>query len=200
MTLTLLLFPLFAYLLGSISSAILICRLYRLPDPRSSGSQNPGATNVMRLGGKKPAAMTLVGDLLKGLIPVLIARLLKMDDLTIALTALAAFLGHLFPLYFQFKGGKGVATAFGVIIALSPLLAVAVFTTWIGVFLLTRVSSLSALTATTLAPLYLLIPPLSLPKYSAIALLIMIGLLLYRHRSNIQRLIRGEESAFRAKK
>lgn len=200
MTLTLLLFPLFAYLLGSISSAILICRLYRLPDPRSSGSQNPGATNVMRLGGKKPAAMTLVGDLLKGLIPVLIARLLKMDDLTIALTALAAFLGHLFPLYFQFKGGKGVATAFGVIIALSPLLAVAVFATWIGVFLLTRVSSLSALTATILAPLYLLIPPLSLPKYSAIALLIMIGLLLYRHRSNIQRLIRGEESAFKAKK
>lgn len=200
MTLTLLLFPLFAYLLGSISSAILICRLYRLPDPRSSGSQNPGATNVMRLGGKKPAAMTLVGDLLKGLIPVLIARLLKMDDLTIALTALAAFLGHLFPLYFQFKGGKGVATAFGVIIALSPLLAVAVFATWIGVFLLTRVSSLSALTATTLSPLYLLIPPLSLPKYSAIALLIMIGLLLYRHRSNIQRLIRGEESAFKAKK
>ncbi|HMQ13394.1 MAG TPA: glycerol-3-phosphate 1-O-acyltransferase PlsY, partial [Candidatus Competibacter phosphatis] len=123
--LTNLLFVVLGYLAGSISTAILVCRAMRLPDPRSEGSRNPGATNVLRFGGKKAAAITLAGDFAKGLLPVLLARLAGVEDTGLALTALAAFLGHLYPVFFGFEGGKGVATAFGAILGLSSLVALA---------------------------------------------------------------------------
>jgi glycerol-3-phosphate acyltransferase PlsY len=179
------------YLFGSISSAVLVCRLMGLPDPRTQGSGNPGATNVLRLGGKKAAAMTLGGDLLKGLLPVLLARLLVMADFVVALVGLAAFLGHLYPLFFGFKGGKGVATAFGVLLGLSWPVALAALATWLGIALVFKISSLAALTAAVLAPAYLwwFTAPL---MYVAVGAL-MAGLLVWRHRSNIKNLLSGTE-------
>lgn len=180
------------YLLGSVSAAILVCRLFGLPDPRSQGSHNPGATNVLRLGGKLPAAIALAGDFLKGLLPVLLAQLLGAGDLGLALTALAAFLGHLYPVFFGFQGGKGVATAFGVILGLSPWVALLVLATWLAMAVLTRISSLSALTAAALTPVY--IWWFNLPAVYVVAMLIMVVLLIWRHRGNIQRLLDGTES------
>lgn len=180
------------YLLGSVSAAILVCRVFGLPDPRSQGSHNPGATNVMRLGGKLPAAITLAGDFLKGLLPVLLAQLVGAGDLGLALTALAAFLGHLYPVFFGFRGGKGVATAFGVILGLSPWVALLVLASWLAMAVLTRISSLSALTAAALAPVY--IWWFDLPAVYVAAMLIMVLMLIWRHRSNIQRLLDGTES------
>lgn len=186
------------YLWGSFSSAIVVCRLMGLPDPRSQGSGNPGATNVMRLGGKKAAILTLVGDLLKGFLPVVILRLLWSEDQMAWLIAgLAAFLGHLLPVFFQFKGGKGVATALGVLLAWYWPLAVIVLAIWLGVFLLTRVSSLSALIAAFCAPwiAFVLIDQRMMPMM----VLAMVGILIYRHKENIKRLLSGEESAFKRK-
>jgi len=134
-----------AYLMGSIASAVVVARLMGLPDPRTQGSGNPGATNVLRLGGKKAAALTLLGDVLKGVIPVLAARLAGLPETGVALVALAAFLGHLYPVFFGFKGGKGVATAFGVLVAGAPLLGLAILVTWLAVAFASRISSLSAL-------------------------------------------------------
>ncbi|HEY5789789.1 MAG TPA: glycerol-3-phosphate 1-O-acyltransferase PlsY, partial [Gammaproteobacteria bacterium] len=141
-----------AYLLGSLSSAVIVCRLAGLPDPRSGGSGNPGATNVLRLGGKRLAAVTLLGDLLKGLLPVLAARLLGVEPALLGVIALAAFLGHLYPLFFGFRGGKGVATALGVLLGLDWVVGLATLLTWLAVALLSRYSSLSSLVATALAP------------------------------------------------
>ncbi|MGK9451890.1 glycerol-3-phosphate 1-O-acyltransferase PlsY [Acidithiobacillus caldus] len=186
---------LFAYLLGSIASAVLVARALRLPDPRQHGSGNPGATNILRLGGKRAAALTLVGDMLKGLVPVLAARGLGLDGWPLALVALAAFLGHLFPLYFGFRGGKGVATALGVLLAYVPLLGLSVLLTWIVVFAWRRVSSLAALVATLIAPLLAWAFALPLPAKSLVLTLAI--LVLWRHRSNLSRLLRGEESGFR---
>jgi glycerol-3-phosphate acyltransferase PlsY len=191
-------FILFGYLLGSLSTAIIACRLMGLPDPRSEGSHNPGATNVLRFGGKKAAAITLSGDCLKGLIPVVLAGLAGASETGIAGTALAAFLGHLYPLYFGFQGGKGVATAFGVILGLAPWVALAVLITWLIVFAISRISSLSALTASILSPLYLWW--LELPSVYVIAVLIMVVLLIWRHRSNIHKLLTGTEGKFGASK
>ncbi|NLD09060.1 MAG: glycerol-3-phosphate 1-O-acyltransferase PlsY [Xanthomonadaceae bacterium] len=187
-----------SYLAGSISSAIIVCRAFGLPDPRTTGSNNPGATNVMRLGGKKAAIITLVGDLLKGLIPVAIVNLLALSPLTLALSALGAFLGHLFPIFFGFKGGKGVATAFGAILGLSPLVALCAFGTWILVFLTTKISSLSALTAAVLAPLFLYL--FKAPFEIVIVVIMMDLLLIYRHKANISRLLKGEEGKMNLKK
>jgi glycerol-3-phosphate acyltransferase PlsY len=181
-----------AYLLGSISTAILVCRLAGLPDPRTQGSGNPGAPNVLRLGGKKWAAVTLAGDFLKGLLPVLLAKALGSSPTVLALVAAAAFLGHLYPVFFGFKGGKGVATSLGVLVGLSWPVALACLATWALMAKVFRISSLSALTAAVLAPLYAwwLAPE---PAY-----LVMLGslsvLLVWRHRSNIRKLISGEES------
>lgn len=180
------------YLFGSVSTAILTCRAMGLPDPREDGSGNPGATNVLRLGGKKAAGITLAGDLLKGLVPVLIARLVGVEAGVTALVGLSAFLGHLYPLFFRFQGGKGVATAFGVIIGLSPLVAACAFGTWLAVAAITRISSLAALVAAALSPLFLWI--FDLPNPYMIAVAMMVVLLLWRHRSNIQRLLEGSES------
>lgn len=179
------------YLAGSISTAILVCRAMGLPDPRSAGSRNPGATNVLRFGGKKAAAITLAGDFLKGLLPVLLARLAGLDDLGLALTALAAFLGHLYPVFFGFEGGKGVATAFGAILGLSWPVALAALAAWLLMAFVVRISSLSALTAAALTPLFGWW--LNLPLAYNGAILAMVILLIWRHRSNIRNLLAGAE-------
>jgi len=179
-----------AYLLGSVASAIVVCRCLGLPDPRTGGSHNPGATNVLRLGGKKAAALTLTGDLLKGLIPVALAQLWA-SEAGVAATALAAFLGHLYPLYFQFQGGKGVATAFGGILGLQPWVAVIALGGWLLVAKLTRTSSLAALGAALLTPI--LAWWWGLPGVQWLTIIIMVALLVWRHRSNINRLLAGSE-------
>ena len=179
------------YLAGSISTAILVCRAMGLPDPRSEGSRNPGATNVLRFGGRKAAAITLAGDFLKGLLPVLLARLAGLEDLGLALTALAAFLGHLYPVFFGFEGGKGVATAFGAILGLSWPVALAALVTWLFMAFVVRISSLSALTAAVLTPL--LGWWFNLPLAYNAAILAMVVLLIWRHRSNIRNLLAGAE-------
>lgn len=180
-----------AYLIGSVSSAIIICRLMGLPDPRGEGSGNPGATNVMRIGGKKAAGITLLGDLLKGLIPVYAAQVFGATPEIVALTGLAAFLGHLYPLFFGLKGGKGVATSIGVLLGFSWWLGLAFVATWLLVYKLRKISSLSALCASTLSPIYAWFIVSNLPL--VIACTIMTALLLYRHKSNIQRLMSGQE-------
>jgi acyl phosphate:glycerol-3-phosphate acyltransferase len=180
-----------AYAIGSVSSAIIVCRLMGLPDPREQGSGNPGATNVMRFGGKKAAGITLLGDLLKGLIPVYVANVMGVSDVLLALTGLAAFLGHLYPVFFAFKGGKGVATSIGVLLGFSWWLGLAFIATWLLVYKLRKISSLSALCASTLSPLYAW---LIVGKLPLLATTIAMTLwLLYRHKSNIQRLLAGEE-------
>lgn len=181
-----------AYLLGSLSSAVIVSRLFGLPDPREEGSKNPGATNVLRLGGKKAAAITLAGDAIKGLIPVLLAKALGAEPLIVALVGLAAFIGHLFPVFFGFKGGKGVATAFGVLSGFSGWVGLAVLATWVAVAFISRISSLSALVAATLAPVYVWFILKS--GVLAGAALVMAVLLIVRHRTNIERLLKGEES------
>ena len=181
----------FAYLLGSLSTAIITCKLMGLPDPRTQGSKNPGATNVLRFGGKKAAAVTLFGDFLKGLLPVLLGLALKVDPQTLALIALAAFLGHLYPVFFGFKGGKGVATALGVILGLSWQVALAAMLTWLVMAKVFKISSLSALIAAVLTPLYCW---LLTPQDEYIILLVVVSvLLIWRHRSNIHNLISGSE-------
>ena len=189
--LTNLLFVVLGYLAGSISTAILVCRAMGLPDPRSEGSRNPGATNVLRFGGKKAAAITLAGDFAKGLLPVLLARLAGVEDTGLALTALAAFLGHLYPVFFGFEGGKGVATAFGAILGLSSLVALAAFATWLFMAFVVRISSLSALTAAALTPLFAW--GFGVSGISLAVLLVMVALLVWRHRPNIRHLLAGTE-------
>ena len=181
----------FAYLLGSLSAAIIVCRILGLPDPRTQGSNNPGATNVMRIGGKKAAAITLLADFLKGVLPVLLGRALDMDEVVLALIGLAAFLGHLYPIFFHFKGGKGVATALGVILGLAWPVALAAMLTWVIVAKVFKISSLSALIAAVLTPLYCY---LLAPQQEYILLFSLLSLILiWRHRANIQRLLKGEE-------
>jgi len=180
-----------AYLMGSISSAIVVCKIMGLPDPRTQGSNNPGATNVLRYAGKKAAAFTLAGDVLKGLAPVLIAALFSSDARVIAAVAFAAFIGHLYPLFFGFRGGKGVATAFGVLFGLSWLVGLAVLATWLVVARLFHISSLSAMAASILTPLYLWL--FTDPPAYLVMGVVMSVLLIWRHRSNIRKLIRGEE-------
>lgn len=181
-----------AYLLGSVSSAVIVSRLFSLPDPREEGSKNPGATNVLRLGGKKAAIITLLGDALKGLIPVLIAKALNAGPEVVGLVGLSAFVGHLFPVFFGFKGGKGVATALGVLSGFGWLVGLSVLATWIAVAYVSRFSSLAALVAAVLAPGYVWLWVGS-PVLAGITG-VMTGLLLWRHESNIKRLLKGEES------
>jgi glycerol-3-phosphate acyltransferase PlsY len=179
------------YLFGSISTAVLTCRLMGLPDPRTEGSRNPGATNVLRLGGKKAAFLTLTGDMLKGLVPVLIAQALHASPLILSATALAAFLGHLYPVFFGFQGGKGVATALGVILGLYLPAGLGVAAIWLLMAFLFRISSLSALTAMLLAPVVFW---LLKPEPAFISVMIVITLMLFwRHRSNIRDLLSGTE-------
>lgn len=181
-----------AYGIGSISSAIIVCKLLGLPDPRTEGSRNPGATNVLRIGGKKAAAITLLGDVLKGAIPVLLATWYSLSSLGIAIVALTAFIGHLFPVFFGFIGGKGVATALGCILALSWPSGIAWILTWLVVASITRYSSLAAIVASLLVPFYLWFFTHHLAYVVAITLISL--LLIYRHKSNIQKLLQGTES------
>lgn len=187
-----------AYLFGSLSSAIIVCKAMGLPDPRTQGSLNPGATNVLRIGGKKAAIITLLGDTLKGVIPVLVATWYGFDTLTIALVAFAAFLGHLYPIFFRFQGGKGVATALGVLLALSWPTGLAWMATWLLLALIFRYSSLSSLVASLLAPLYIGLFTHSSINVYIVALMSVI--LILRHRSNIAKLWAGKESKIGRKK
>ncbi|MCG8312100.1 MAG: glycerol-3-phosphate 1-O-acyltransferase PlsY [Pseudomonadales bacterium] len=183
---------LLAYLIGSVSTAILVCQLLGLPDPRSQGSLNPGASNVLRLAGKAAAGLTLAGDVGKGVLPVFLAQQLHSSHTVIALCGLFAFLGHCYPVYFDFRGGKGVATAFGVLAMLDWPCAIAVGALWIGIFALTRTSSLASLISWTFAPFafYFWADSYLNP------LLIMVTVLIYRHYPNIFLLAKGNENRF----
>lgn len=185
-----------AYLLGSISSAVLICRLLRLPDPRHMGSNNPGATNVLRIGGKKAAIVVLLCDMLKGTIPVWGGYYLGIDPILLGLVAIAACLGHMYPIFFHFKGGKGVATALGAIAPIGLDLTALIILTWVSVAFLFRYSSLAALVTVLLAPFYtwLIKPQYTLP----VAMLCC--LIVFRHHQNIKRLFAGTEPKVGEKK
>lgn len=190
------LFAIAAYLLGSISFAIVVSKLFRLDDPRTFGSGNPGATNVLRTGNKLAAVLTLIGDCVKGWIPVGLAvqfdEKLALGDAGIALIAVAVFAGHLWPVFFRFKGGKGVATALGVLLGLNPVLGLATLVTWIVVAYAFRYSSLAALIASVFAPFYDAL--LFGPDVKLAAVGLMSVLLIYRHRKNIANLLSGKES------
>ena len=197
-----LVFVVCAYLLGSVSFAVLMSKAFNLPDPRTYGSQNPGATNVLRSGKKAAAALTLLGDAAKGWLAVWLAIEFAPQDgnflMLVAAVALAVFLGHLFPVFLRFKGGKGVATALGVLLALSGWLGLAAMATWLLVALVFRLSSLAALVAAAGAPVYALL--LGLPHEWVLASFIMSLLLIWRHKSNIKNLLAGKESRIGSKK
>ena len=181
-----------AYLLGSISFAVVTSRAFGIADPRTYGSGNPGATNVLRSGKKLAAALTLLGDAAKGWLAVMLAMHFATHDAQVALVALAVFLGHVFPVFLKFRGGKGVATALGVLLALNGWLGLAALATWLVVAMVFRLSSLAALMAAFGAPLYAMM--LGLPRERVLASAIMSMLLIWRHKSNIQNLLAGRES------
>jgi glycerol-3-phosphate acyltransferase PlsY len=193
-----------AYLLGSISFAVVVSKAMGLPDPYTHGSKNPGATNVLRTGNKLAAVLTLLGDAAKGWVAVTIARVVlgdpasEMNNMLLGLVAVAVFLGHLYPIFHGFKGGKGVATAAGILFAISWVLGLATLGTWLIVAFFMRYSSLAALCAAAFAPLYFTflfgVQPMSL------AILIMSLLLIYRHRSNIRNLMNGTETRLAKRK
>lgn len=187
-----------AYLLGSIPFAMISSKVFGLADPRSYGSGNPGATNVLRSGNKKAALMTLIGDALKGTLAVVVARQMEFSDTMIALVALAVFVGHLYPIFLKFKGGKGVATAAGVLLALDPVLGLAVAGTWLLVAYVSRYSSLAALIAAAAAPV------IAVLMHGATNQTIVVGILgmalIGKHWQNIQRLMAGQETKIGSKK
>jgi glycerol-3-phosphate acyltransferase PlsY len=190
-------FVLIAYLIGSISFAVVTSKLFGLPDPRTFGSKNPGATNVLRTGKKAAAALTLFGDAAKGWLAVFLAQRFAqaygVDETGIALVALAVFLGHVFPLFFSFQGGKGVATALGILLALNVWMGLAVLATWLLAAFMWRISSLSALITSVLAPLYgLVFLQVGVLRGAVLSLAL---LLLWRHQSNIRNLLAGKEGA-----
>jgi glycerol-3-phosphate acyltransferase PlsY len=199
---TAIIFVVLAYLLGSISFAVLMSKAFGLADPRTYGSGNPGATNVLRSGKKTAAVLTLLGDAAKGWLAVYLAIRLAPHDgdglILVALVALAVFLGHLFPVFLKFKGGKGVATALGVLLALSGWMGLAVFATWLLVAAVFRYSSLSALVAAVAAPVYAML--VHLRPELVIATGVMSLLLIWRHKQNIQNLMAGKESKIGGKK
>ncbi|MDO4636825.1 MAG: glycerol-3-phosphate 1-O-acyltransferase PlsY [Lautropia sp.] len=191
-----------AYLIGSVSFGVVVSRMMGLADPHTYGSGNPGATNVLRTGNKKAALFTLLGDVGKGVVVVVLARCLAsflgLSDMTIMLAGLAAFVGHLYPVFHGFKGGKGVATAGGVLLALNPWHGMAVLATWLAVAFVSRYSSLAAIVAAVMAPIYWQL------FYGidarALVVLVIAALLIWRHRENIGRLIAGKESRIGGKK
>jgi len=196
-----------SYLLGSVPFAVVVSRAMGLADPRSFGSKNPGATNVLRTGNKKAAALTLLGDAAKGWLAVLaaayVAQRVGLPGSVVAVCAVAAFLGHVYPVFLGFKGGKGVATALGVILAASPWLAFATAATWLIVAYAFRYSSLASIVAAIFAPLYYLLGgnvAWELDKAMALAIVVISVVLLFRHQANISRLMTGKESRIGAKK
>lgn len=186
-----------AYLLGSICSAILVCKALGYPDPRSEGSSNPGTTNVLRIAGKGPAALTLAGDVLKCVLPVLLGHYLNLPWLFLGFVGLAAFMGHLFPVFFNFEGGKGVATAFGFALALDWQFGLVCVGSWVAIAAITRYSSLAALITWTLAPFvaWAMVSPQLVFSLAPMSLMI-----LYRHQDNIRKLRDGTESRIGGKK
>ena len=191
-----------AYLIGSVSFAVVVSKLFGLSDPRTYGSKNPGATNVLRSGNKAAAVLTLIGDALKGWFAVWLAMhfadQFHLETGSIALIALAVFIGHLWPVFFHFQGGKGVATAAGVLIGINGWLGLATLATWLIIAFAFRYSSLAALVASIFAPLFYGF--LFGPDVMMLAVLIMSGLLIYRHRQNIGNLMAGKESRIGSKK
>jgi glycerol-3-phosphate acyltransferase PlsY len=187
-----------AYLLGSVPFAMISSKLFGLADPRSYGSGNPGATNVLRSGNKKAALLTLIGDAMKGWAAVFIAQRMGLSDNVIGLVALTVFLGHLYPIFLKFKGGKGVATAAGVLLALDPVLGLGVMGSWLAVAYISRYSSLAAVFAAAAAPLFAAL------MHGASNLVVIIGIigmaLIGKHWQNIQRLLAGQESKIGGKK
>jgi glycerol-3-phosphate acyltransferase PlsY len=183
---------LFAYLIGSLSSAILLSKLMGFTDPRTDGSNNPGATNVLRIAGKKAAFFTLVGDCLKGLIPVLLAHWLVDDGFVVALTGFSAFLGHCFPLYFGFKGGKGVATAIAVSVGFDWMVGLIIIAIWLLFARVFKISSLAAIIAFTSLPALIYWREASAMTTGVFTMMSII--LIWRHKSNIQRLLQGDET------
>ena len=179
-----------AYLLGSISSAILISYLFGKGDPRTQGSGNPGATNILRIAGPFAAALVLVFDVLKGTVSVYSAYLLGINEISLGLVAIAACLGHMYPIYFKFKGGKGVATALGCLLSMGYTLAAWLFGTWLLVVLISGYSSLAAIVTVSLAPIYTFYFK---PEYTYPVLMLSM-LILFQHRANIRRLLKGQES------
>ena len=196
-----------AYLVGSLSFAVIVSRVMGLDDPRTYGSQNPGATNVLRSGNKAAAIATLLFDALKGYLPVLLVKVFGpgfgLDDLAVAWVAIAAFIGHLWPVFFGFKGGKGVATAAGILFGVEPLVGLATLGTWLIVAFFFRYSSLAALAASLFAPAYYLWGDKlawQTSEAELLAVLVMSALLLMRHKENITRLVTGQETKIGAKK
>jgi glycerol-3-phosphate acyltransferase PlsY len=196
MSATVLIMIICAYLLGSVSSAVLICRVFKLPDPREFGSQNPGATNVLRIGGRLPAALVLIFDMAKGTIPVWSAYYLDIDPVMLGLIGIAACIGHIYPIFFHFRGGKGVATAIGAIAPIGFDLTGMLMATWLVAALIFRYSSLAAIISALVAPFYtwLIKPQYTLP----VAMLCC--LIIWRHQENIKRLISGDEPKVGSKK
>ena len=184
-----------AYLLGSLAFGILVSHLFGLPDPRTVGSGNPGATNVLRSGKKLAAALTLLGDAFKGWFPVWIA--MQSEDLmwVTSAVAIAVFLGHLYPVFYKFKGGKGVATALGVVLAISPMLALFLVLVWVVVFALTKYSSLAAIVSALLLPIYVWSWLEAYQDFELVFIFISV-MLIWRHRTNIQKLLNGTEAGF----
>ena len=181
-----------AYLVGSVSSAIVVSKLLRLQDPRDAGSGNPGATNVLRLSGKIPAALTLLGDVAKGTLPVVAASAITQDPVSVAIAALAAFLGHLYPVYFRFAGGKGVATAIGAYLGLSLPVCLGVVGVWLTIALISRYSSLSSILAMLSAPFFVWY--FGYDEWIIGTAVVIFVFIVSRHIANIKRLLAGEES------
>lgn len=187
---------LLAYLTGSISSAVIVCRMMKLPDPREFGSNNPGATNVLRLGGKKAAILTLIGDVLKAVIPILIGYALELHNRNLGWVGFMAFIGHLYPLYFKFKGGKGMATYFGALVALSPILLAFSLSTWLVTAFFTRYSSLASILSSFAVAAF----GFYIDKKYFFPLFAMSLILIWRHRTNIKNLWNGTERKITDKK
>lgn len=184
-----------AYLFGSISSAIIVCRMMGLSDPRDLGSHNPGATNVLRIGGRKAAILTFSGDILKGIVPILIAKYYDFSTLWLSAVVVAAFLGHCLPVFFSFHGGKGVATAFGAVTTMNWQIGLLLLLTWALIFFIFRISSLAGLSSALVLPAstwYLSIE-------SFMPMTIMSLLMIWRHQDNIKNLLSGKETAFKKK-
>ena len=191
-----LLIILFAYLVGSVSSGIIVSQIFNLPDPRTIGSKNPGATNVMRSGNKKAAIFTLLGDLLKAILVLAIAEYLGFNDLIIVCVALAVLIGHIYPIFYKFQGGKGVATAIGILIALNFKLALIVASIWLLVFGIWRYSSLAAIVSSISAPIVAIFILRDQSLY-CIAFTLITIIILFKHQANIKKLLSGTELKFK---
>ena len=186
-----------AYLLGSINFAIIICKLAKLPDPRSQSSGNPGATNVLRYGGKNLALLVILGDALKGFIPVIIAKMIHVDSFMLGTVVLVSVLGHIFPIFFRFQGGKGIATTFGAMIAFSWPIGAAILATWILIALIFRFSSLASIISVAAMPVFVYFFQ---GKHGILPIILLTLIILYRHRGNLFRLYHGEESKINLRK